>query len=343
MKAAVVHALDDIRVVDMPIPAIGHGEILVRMKAVGLCGSDTTPWYVARKAPAVLGHETAGVIERVGDGVPALSPGDRVFVHHHAPCGTCKRCARGDAVLCADWKPVRLHPGGLAEFVRVEAASVLRDTLVLPLELDFEDGALVEPVACAVKAVARGGIRPGDSVLVLGLGSNGLLLGLLARHAGAARLLGSDPDPRRRLLSLGFGFDEAFDPAEVRLADAICSGAAEKGSDGADVVFVIPTAPSAALSALEAAAPGGRVVFYSPVAPEAVWPVAPHDPYFRDLTLRFSYSCGPAETREALDLLAKGVVKAARLVTHRRPLAEAPEAFRLAVAGGEVLKVMVRM
>ncbi|MEO6327026.1 MAG: alcohol dehydrogenase catalytic domain-containing protein [Thermoanaerobaculia bacterium] len=340
MKAVQVRSLDDIALIELPVPEPGEGEILVRMKAVGLCGSDVSPWYVATKAPAVLGHETAGIVERVGTGDCAFAPGDRVFVHHHAPCGTCRFCLRGDSVMCADWKPTRLHPGGLAEFVRVEKASVLRDTLKLPPEVGFDDAVLIEPVACGIKAVDRGEVAKGDTAAVLGLGSNGILLGELCRHAGAAFLVGSDPDPSRRKLAEGFGFDLVLDPAACDVGAAIREAT---GSAGADAVFVIPTLPAAATSAIAAAGPAGRVVFYSPIAPQMRWEIAPHDAYFRDLTIRFSYSCGPAETRRALALIARGVIRAERLITHRLPLAQAAEGFRLAAAGGSVLKVLIEI
>lgn len=315
----------------MPVPEIAAGEILVRMKAVGLCGSDTTPWYVATKAPAVLGHETAGVVERVADDVAGLEPGDPIFVHHHAPCGFCRRCANGDAVMCESWKPTRLHPGGLAEFVRVEAAAVARDTLKLPAGIGFDDGALVEPVACGVKAVDRARVAPGDTVFVVGLGSNGILLALLSRHAGAAQLVGCDPDPARRRIARAFGFD------------ALVASSAEAGRTFADAVFVIPTAEEAVLAGIDATAPGGRVVLYSPVAPEKVWRLSPHGPYLRDLSLTFSYSCGPGETRRALDLISKGVVRAEHLFTHRLPLERVQEGFLMARAGGDVLKVLIEL
>lgn len=331
MKAALVHAVDRVELVELPVPEIGSGEILVRMKAVGLCGSDITPWYVATKAPAVLGHETAGVVERVADDVYELERGDRVFVHHHAPCGSCRRCVNGDAVMCESWKPTRLHPGGLAELVRVEAGAVAADTLRIPDRIGLDDGALVEPVACGVKAVDRARVVRGDTVFVVGLGSNGILLALLARHAGAGRLVGCDPDPARRRIAERFGFD------------ALVASAPEAGRWFADAVFVIPTAEEAVLAGIAAAGPGGRVVLYSPIAPEKVWRVPPHEAYLRDLSLTFSYSCGPGETRRALDLIASGVVRAERLVTHRLPLARVQEGFRLAAGGGDVLKVLIEL
>ena len=339
MRAALVRAPGQVEIVELEVPRPGPGEILVAMKAVVVCGSDVHPWYVASKAPAVLGHETAGVVAETGAGVTHVRAGDRLFVHHHVPCGSCRWCAAGESVMCPEWKPSRLHPGGLAEYVRVEAPTVARDALLLPPHVSFTGGAFVEPVACAIKAVDRALIRGGDAALVVGLGSNGLLLGWIARLAGAALLVGSDPDPVRRHLALEHGFDAVVDPSAESVPEAVRAVT----SHGADAVFVVPTSSAAVLPAIEAAAPAGRVVFFSPVAPGETWPVVPNVPYFKDLTLRFSYSSGPLETRRALDLIASGALPVERLVTHRLPLSRTAEAFALAEAGGAALKVVVEI
>ena len=343
MKALQTFAPGQASLVDLPDPTPGPGEIVVAMKRVGLCGSDVHDWYVATKTakgPVVLGHETAGEVALVGRGVSAFRPGDRVFVHHHTSCGACRFCLRGEDVMCSEWKPTRLDPGGLAERVRVDALTVSRDTLKLPASFGWDEGAMVEPVACGVKAVDRGNVRPGDSVLVIGLGSNGILLGLLARKAGAAMLVGSDPDPARRGFALSFGFDRVVDPS----AESVEAAAREAtGGVGADAVFVIPTAEGVVKDALGASAGAGHVVFYSPIAPEKVWALEPSVPYFRDLTLRFSYSSGPSETRRAMALLEEGLVDMPRFVTHRLPLARAAEGFALAATGGEALKVLIEI
>lgn len=336
MKAVLVRSLDDVALVDMERPLAGPGEIVVAMKAVGICGSDTTPWYVASKAPVVLGHEPSGVVAEVGNLVGAFRPGDRVVVHHHAACGSCRYCRAGKDVMCPEWKRTRLHPGGLAEYVRVEAAAVATDTLRLPDSLSFEDGALVEPLACAVKAVRRAEVVAGDSVAVIGLGANGILLGLVAKSAGAATLVGCDPDPARRAHALRLGFDQVLAPEED-LSEKVKRG----DRTGADVIFVLPTAESAVASALAAAGPAARVVFYSPVQPGKMWTLEPHLPYLRDLSMLFSYSSGARDFREALALMERGVVRAKDLVTDRVPLARAAEAFALARRGGDVLKVVV--
>jgi L-iditol 2-dehydrogenase len=327
MKAVLVRSLDDISIVEMEVPRPGPGEIVVAMKVVGICGSDTTPWYVAEKAPVVLGHEPSGVVVETGAGVTSFHAGDRVVVHHHAACGACRFCRAGEDVMCPEWKKTRLHPGGLAEYVRVEAAAVATDTLRFQDSLSFEDGALVEPVACAVKAVRRAHVASGDSVAVIGLGANGILLGLVSKAGGCSRLVGCDPDPARRAHALRLGFDSAVAPGDA------------PGEN--DVVFVLPTAEEAFHAALASAAPAARIVFYSPIEAGKIWRLQPHSAYLRDLSLLFSYSCGAADMREALALLARGAVRSADLVTHRVPLERAAEAFALARRGGDVLKVVV--
>ncbi|MBX6378779.1 MAG: alcohol dehydrogenase catalytic domain-containing protein, partial [Clostridia bacterium] len=162
------------------------------MRACGLCSSDVLGWYVARKAPLVLGHEPAGVVAAVGKAVRGFRPGDRVFVHHHAPCFRCRTCRRGAYVHCPAWRRSRLDPGGMAEYFRVPGHN-LADTLLLPDGLSFADGALVEPVACCVKALRRARLRPGDTVLVVGLGFMGQVLARLARAFGAGRVVGAGP------------------------------------------------------------------------------------------------------------------------------------------------------
>ena len=178
-----------------------------------------------------------------------------------------------------------------------------------------------------MKAVRRARVAAGDSVAVIGLGANGILLGLVAKSAGSGPLTGCDPDPARRAHALRLGFDRAVEPG-----DALGEN---------DAILVLPTADEAVRSALASAAPAARVVFYSPIEPDKAWRLEPHTAYLRDLSLLFSYSCGAADMREALALLERGAVRAQDLVTNRVPLARAAEAFALARQGGDVLKVVV--
>ena len=337
VKAVLVRSLDDVAVVEMEKPVPGPGEIVVAMKAVGICGSDTTPWYVVSKAPVVLGHEPSGVVAETGALVRAFRAGDRVVVHHHAACGACRFCRAGEDVMCPEWKKTRLHPGGLAEYVRVEAAAVATDTLRLPDAVSFEDGALVEPLACAVKAVRRARIAAGDSVAVIGLGANGILLGLVAKSAGAATLVGCDPDPARRAHALRLGFDQVLAPEED-LSEKVKRG----DRAGADVIFVLPTAESAVASALAAAGPAGtgRLLFANSARQDVDDRAAPA---YTCATFRCSSPTlavrGISGRRSRCSSAARSVPR--DLVTHRVPFARAAEAFALARQGGDVLKVVV--
>ena len=321
MRAAVLYDVDDIRIETRDVPAIAQGEVLVQTRAAGICTGDVMGWYIRRKAPLVLGHEPAGVV--VESKNEEFSPGDRVFVHHHAPCFECRACARGEYVQCATWRASKIDPGGLAEYFRVPREN-LRDTLKLPVDLPFTDGALVEPLACVMKSLRRGGVREGDTVFVIGLGVMGLMHGLAAQAQGA-QVVGSDFIELRRNFASSLGI-RAVSP--------------EQPFSGADVVICGPGSPEALRNAFAAAAPGGTVVMFTPLEPGIPFTFDPNDLYFRDLRFVPSYSCGPPDTRAALDLIKRGIVTAERLGATYYPLEEAPAAYA-ALQRSEILKPIV--
>jgi L-iditol 2-dehydrogenase len=303
MRAVVLYDVDDIRIEERTVPLLQPGEILVRTKAAGICTGDIMPWYIRRKAPLVLGHEPSGIVAAVAEGdavSPPFAVGDRVFVHHHAPCFACDACARGDYVQCAGWRASRIDPGAMAEYFRVPAAN-LRDTLVLPANVTFADGSLVEPLACVLKSLRRSGMRAGEDVYVIGLGVMGLMHVLAAQHAGA-RVFGSDFIAERRTNAARLGAT-AFHPDDV----------ATVLPDGARVVICGPGVPKALESAVAAAAPGGTVVMFTPFEPGTPITVDSERFYFKDLRLTGSYSCGPDDTRRSLELIAAGIVTAEKL------------------------------
>ncbi|MCS6925175.1 MAG: alcohol dehydrogenase catalytic domain-containing protein, partial [Candidatus Binatia bacterium] len=213
MKVARLYDPSDIRVEEEPLPSVGPGELLVQTRVCGICSGDVMGWYIKKKAPLVFGHEPAGEVVAVGAGVEGFRVGDRVFVHHHAPCFTCRACARGEFVQCSTWRSSRIVPGGMAEYFLVPKENVAGDTLLLPPGLSFADGSLVEPTACVVKSLRRAGVVPGDRVLVIGLGIMGQLHVALARHAGAGMIIGADFVPYRRAKALELGADYVLDPA----------------------------------------------------------------------------------------------------------------------------------
>jgi L-iditol 2-dehydrogenase len=339
MRVAVVHAWGDVRIEERPVPIPGPGEAVVRIEACGLCGSDAMPWYVDSKAPVVLGHEPAGEIVAVADDVSAFAPGERVFVHHHAPCMDCAECARGLWSNCATWRATHLDPGGFAEYARVPATNLAADTLRLPDDLDFETATFIEPVACCLRAVRRkGAVSPVDGVHIVGLGAMGLVMVQLARVFGAARVTGADFEGGRRDLARDLGADLAIDAADPEVGAA--TRAAHDGR-GADVVLVTPGDPAAVRAGILAAAPGGRVVCFTPQAPDVPLALDQNRMYFREVALLQSYSCGPDETRNALDLLAAGALDTRPLVTHRAGLDGVSDGLDRALERSEGIKTVI--
>lgn len=340
MRVARLHAWGDVRVEEAPVPEPGPGEILVRVEACGVCGSDALVWYVERKSPAVLGHEPAGIVVATGDGVESLRVGDRVFAHHHAPCMACEECRRGLWSNCSTWKRNQLAPGGFAEYAVVGAESVARDTLVLPEEMSFEAAVFIEPLATCIRALKRQGrVESGDVVLIVGLGSMGQLMVPLARAYGAETVLGSDFMADRRDRALRRGADAVFDPGAEDVVEAVRS---RTGGRGADVVVVCPGDVRAIRAGLDAAAPGGRVVCFTPLPPDSPVTLDLSPLYFREITLSQSYSCGPDETQKALAMIAGGRVEVASLVTHTEGLGGVAAALERAAGKGAGLKTVIQ-
>src|SRR6266508_1144066 len=234
MKAVRIEADGSVSVVEAPVPAIGRGEALMRTRASGICGSDLIDWYVAKKAGQVIGHEVAGEIAEVGAGVTSFSAGDRVAPHHHAPCLECDECRVGRFVHCAAWRSSRLEPGGMAEFVRIPAGNLTRDTLKIPETMSFEEASFIEPLATVVKAFRRGRFRAGRSLLVVGLGTAGQLALRLGRALGASRIVGADRVASRLARAKESGADDVFDVDGETLAGG---AALFSGGRGFDFVF----------------------------------------------------------------------------------------------------------
>ena len=338
MKVARLYDFLDVRIEEQPVPVIGPGEALVRARACGICSGDVVPWYIRKKAPLVFGHEPVGEIVTLGPDVGGFQAGDRVFVHHHAPCFKCRACARGEFVQCPTWKQSQLDPGGMAEFIRVPAINLAGDTLRLPDTVSDADGALVEPLACVVKSLARAGAVDGASVLIIGMGVMGLLHVLLARHLGARQILAADLVASRCARARELSADVAIDAST---SDLLAEVRAHTDGEGAEVVIVGPATVPAIEQGLACAARGATVVQFMGTEPGETLPLSTFDFYFKELRLVPSYSCGPVETRRALDLIAAGVVGARHVVTHRFPLEQAGEAYRVAALDRSAIKTLV--
>jgi L-iditol 2-dehydrogenase len=337
MKVARYYSRDDVRLEEVPVPGIGPGELLVQVRACGLCGSDLMAWYVEEKAPAVLGHEPAGVVAEVGEGVTGFEVGDSVFVHHHVPCFTCHDCLRGHPTLCETFKATHLDPGGFAEYIRVPALNVERDVLKLPPGMSFAEATLIEPVATCIRGIERAGIQTGDTVVVIGAGVAGQIHAQLAGILGAAMVAVTDFAPFRLEMARRLGADLAVNAGE----DVLAALKAWNEGRGADAVIVTAGSIPAMEQGMALAGRGATVLLFAPSPPGVTLPVSPHRLLFSEITIAASYSCAPAETRQALRLIQSGRIEAGELITHRFDLARVGEAIHLAARVDESLKIVI--
>ena len=339
MRVAMYYNNQDVRLEEMPVPAIGPGELLVRVEASGLCGSDVMEWYRVQKAPLVLGHEVAGAVAQVGEGVERYKEGDRMVVTHHVPCNACRYCLSGHHTVCDTLRQTSFDPGGFAEYLRVPAINVDRGVFPVPPEVSSEEASFAEPLACVFRGQKRANLQPGQSVLVLGSGLAGMLHINLARALGAGRIVATDMVDYRLEAARRFGADFAFSgkedvPARLRQVN-----------DGrlADLVIVCTGAPPALLQALQSVDRGGTVLFFAPTEPGVSVPVSVNDVFFRnDVTLTTTYAGSPADLATALELIGTGRVKVGDMITHRLGLAEAGLGFKLTAEAQSSLKVIVQ-
>jgi L-iditol 2-dehydrogenase len=333
MKAAVCTS-GVITLRDWPDPAPGPGELLLRVRGCGLCGSDILKVAAAAPDPAVLGHEVVGDVVEVGAGVHRFAAGDRLVVAHHVPCFACHYCRRGSHSMCRHFKRINLDPGGFAELVRVPAPNVEHAAFRLPAAIADETASFTEPLACCLRAVKRARIAPGDTALVVGLGSIGCLLVQLLTLAGASAVLADDVLPARRALGRCMGALVPDDPAAVDAAVA-------QVSDGRGVDCVVITAGGAAVLPAAAARvrDGGALHYFAGGAGESL-PLSLAALYHRELTLSATYSSSPAELAEAFELLVTSRVRVDGLISHRLPLGRLGEGVEL-MRRHEAVKVYV--
>jgi len=320
MRAARSYPDGEVRIEPLDDPVPGAGEVVCDVLACGVCASDVTAWYVASRLPAVLGHELTGTVRALGPGTASIAVGDRVVIHHHVPCGECRRCRRGHETMCERFRATGLDPGGFAERLRVPA-ELVGELLVLPDGLDPVAATFVEPLACVLRALDRTGVQAGDSLLVVGAGINGLLT-IAAAHARFADAVW------------------VREPRPERLAIAERLGAEHHGNELVDAAIVCTPKPDAIQAAVAALAPGGTLCLYAPPAPGSPPPIDGTDLFLRELTVTASYSAGPGDMRAALELIATGRVDPLPLVSHRLSLDETAQGLDLQ-RRGQALKAVV--
>jgi L-iditol 2-dehydrogenase len=328
----------DIRLEEMPKPKVGPDEVLIRVEASGICGSDVLEWYRIHKAPLVLGHEVAGEIVEVGERVTRYRVGDRVAASHHVPCNTCYYCLNGHPTACDTLRTTNFYPGGFSEFVLLPPINTDRGIYLLPDGLSYEAATFIEPLACVLRGQRIAGLTPGQTVAVLGSGIAGLLHIRLARALGAGKIIATDIHPFRLRAAEAMGADLAVSPQELT-PDLL-----RKENEGrlADLVITASGAEQVQRQALTLVERGGTVLFFAPTDQGVTIPLSINDLFFRnDITLTTSYAGSPADHWQALRLLMTGFLDVDRLITHRFGLADTVKGFQRVVEGRDCLKVII--
>ncbi len=341
MRVAMYYHNHDVRLEEVPRPQIGPGEMLVEVKSCGICGSDVMEWYRRKTAPLVLGHEMCGIIAEIGERAAAkyrYRIGQRVFVSHHVPCNTCRYCLRGHHTACATLQSTNFDPGGFSEYVRIPELQVDRGVYMLPDDVSFEEGTMIEPLACVLRGQRLAGVEAGDTVLVIGAGISGLLHIQLAKASGAGKIIATDIHEFRLKAAERFGADAALAGGE----DLIGRLLEINDRRLADLVIICAGTEAVVPSALQAVDNGGSVLFFA-VPPAGVQvPIPITDLWRREITLQTSYGASPSDLMMALELIrTRRLPLLPQMITHRFSLEEAGLGFRLVAEARESIKVVI--
>ena len=348
MRAAVYRGINDVRVETVPVPQIGRGEVLIRVAACGVCGTDLKKIHTgSHSAPRIFGHETAGTIAALGEGVENFSIGDRVIVYHHTPCGHCYYCRKKTFAQCNDYKRVGCTAGfepsggGFAEYVRVMDWIVRRGLVKIPDHVPFEQAAFIEPVNTVLKGVRRLDLAPDETVLVIGQGPIGILLAALSARTGA-KVLTSDLYADRHKLAAHYGL---HNPIDASREDVVAAAHAASEGRGADAVILAVGGNGLINTAIKAARPGGRVLLFA----QTQYGEATFDPAvvcMDEVTLLGSYSSSFEIEADVEEVVFDGYRKGfdlTRLISHSFPIEDSVEAIRIAsTPTASSMKVFIR-
>ena len=345
MRAGVYREKGIVRVEEVPVPEVGDGEVLIKVAACGVCGTDIKKIFYGYVAPPqILGHELAGTVAQVGRGVTKWKPGDRVMSFHHIPCETCYYCEKRLFSQCQQYKTTGLtagftpNGGGFAEYVKAMPWVAERGVIALPDNVSFEEATFLEPINTILKAVQKARVAAGETVLIQGCGPIGLQVLMVANLIGA-KVFTSDPIEVRRNKSLSLGAIESFDPTSGKLKDEI---RARSGGRGADAVLVAVAHPAVVVDALAAARPGGRVLLFAANDPVSKIEFPAAEVGIEEKEILGSYSAAVDIQEAAAELVLGKKLPVMEIVTHRFPLARIQEGLALAAQPtAESLKVLI--
>jgi len=337
MRVAVYYNNNDVRLEERPVPKISDGELLVKVIASGICGSDVMEWYRIKKAPLVLGHEIAGEVVEVGKGVDKYKKGNRVFVSHHVSCNICHYCLIGHTSACDTLRTTNFDPGGFAEYIRVPMINVGRGTFILPDTVSYEEGAFIEPLSCCLRGLKLSRFQPGQRVLVIGSGISGLLHIQLAKALGAGKIAATDVSEYRLNAAKKFGADEIINAREdvPKKLKEINKGML------ADLVVICTAAETAIQQGLQSVDRGGAVLFFAPTNPDVKIQIPLWDIWRNEITLTTSYAASQFDIEQSIELIANRRVNLKDMITHRFSLKEAGKGFQLVARAQDSIKVII--
>jgi len=324
MRILMYHSNQDVRIDQMPVPKTGKGELLLKVIASGICGSDVMEWYRRDKIPLVLGHEVAGEVVEIGAGAHKFSLGDRVAATHHVPCNTCHHCLNGHHTVCETLlKGTHFYPGGFSEYVLVPAINVDRGVFHIPEGVSYEEASFMEPLACVLRGQIKAGFKPGRTVLVLGSGIAGLLHIGLACGLGAGLVVAADTIPFRLKKASKMGAHVTLD------ADTNITAALVEANGGYLADLVIVCFEGFLPQALKNVSKGGTILLFAGFSESSLFPAGISDVFWRtEVTITSTYAGSPQDCNTALKLIKAKTVKVDELITHRLALDEARFGFQ---------------
>src|SRR3989338_2101473 len=337
MKVAVYYNNKDVRIEERPIPEISDDEILVKVMASGICGSDVMEWYRIKKAPLVLGHEISGIVEKVGKNVKTFKINDRIMVSHHVPCMKCHYCINGHHTACETLHKTNIEPGGFSEYIGIPKINVELGTFRLPDNVSFEEGTFVEPIGTVVRAQRIANLKENDALLVFGSGVSGLIHIKLAKSKNIKKIIAVDINSYRLNAAKKFGADFALN-ANQNLIEKIKEINEERL---ADLVIVCTGSLSAAKQALQCVDKGGTILFFAVPKPDEKFEIPINDFWRNEIKIMTSYGAAPDDLIESIELIKNKKINLNAMITHRLKFDEIQKGFNLVAEAKESLKVIV--
>jgi len=341
MKAVVVKSNSNIEIKNIENQSVGPGDILVKMRACGICGSDVEKVFGKYGQPSMrLGHEPAGTIIEVGSEIPNFVVGDRVFTHHHVACYSddCHECNHGNETMCKKYYESNLEPCGLAdEYVVPEWNVKHGGVLKIPDSMSFEDAAMIEPLACCIRAWNKFTQKNKDRITVLGSGPTGIMHALLAKIYGFEKIFCLDFNEFR------LDFAKKFDTITINSGNtnALEQIKSETANQGVDVVIVATSSLNALKDAINFVRKGGIIVMFGVPSKGAKVDLDMSEVYSKGITIVNSYAASDFDTKEALEKISSKQIDVSQLITHKYNLQECQQAFAHAKSGDNAMKIII--